>query len=428
MTIIWVFIGSLIVAMALGTPIAFSLMFSGVVMMLYLGFFSSEILAQNLIFGTDNFPLMAIPFFMLAGEIMNRSGITQRIIGFASALVGHVRGGLGYVAIIGSVMFAGLSGSAVADTAALGSVLIPMMAAAGYNKSRSAGLIAAGGVIAPVIPPSVGLILFGVMANVSITKLFMGGIVPGLMIGLSLAVTWAWLVRRDTNIQVSPRKSWKEILVAVREAAWALMLPVIIIGGLRGGIFTPTESAVVAVFYTLFVAVVVYRTVNLKAIYECLYSAAKTTSVVMLLVAASMIVAWLIAIANIPATLASILAPWMDQPLLLMFLINFVAFLVGTAMDFTPTILILTPVLIPIVQMAGIDPVYFGVIFILNCSIGLLTPPVGAVLNVAAGVGRLSLEHVIRGVTPFLIIQVVVMIILILFPSLITVPVEILSK
>jgi TRAP-type transport system large permease protein len=418
-----IFVASLLGAMALGMPIAFALLASGVALMMYLGVFDSQIVAQNFINGADNFPLMAIPFFILAGEFMNAGGISKRIIAFALALVGHVRGGLGYVAIIAAILFAGLSGSAVADTAALGAILIPMMVRAGYDRNRSTGLIASGGIIAPIIPPSIPMIIFGVTSGVSITKLFMAGIVPGLLIGVGLTFVW-WIVSRKDKIEVLPRKSFKEIFAAIKQAFWGLLLPVIIVVGLRGGVFTPTEAGVIAAFYALFVGAFVYRELKLNELYKSLITASKMTSVVMLLTAAAMVSAWLITIANIPGEITGMLASYMDNPFLLLIMINLVVFIVGTAMDLTPTILILTPVLMPIVEGAGIDPVYFGVLFVLNCVIGLLTPPVGSVLNVACGVGKIGMEDIMKGIWPFLLIEVIVLILLILFPQIVLVPLE----
>jgi TRAP-type transport system large permease protein len=422
-----VFLGSLLGAMALGMPIAFALLASGVALMLFLGNFDSQIIAQNFINGADNFPLMAIPFFILAGELMNSGGISKRIIAFALALVGHIRGGLGYVAIIGAILFAGLSGSAVADTAALGAILIPMMVQAGYDRNRSTGLIAAGGIIAPIIPPSIPMIIFGVTSGVSITKLFMAGIVPGIMIGIGLTLVW-WLVSRKDQLEVLPRKTLKEIFQAIKQAFWGLMLPLIIVVGLRGGLFTPTEAAVVAVFYALLVGVFIYREIKWEQLYHSLLTAAKMTSVVMFLVAAAMVSAWLITVANIPNDITVMLEPFLDNTLLLLIVINLVILLVGTAMDLTPTILILTPVLMPIIEKAGIDPVYFGVLFVLNNVIGLLTPPVGVVLNVACGVGKIGMEDIMKGIWPFLLIEVFILILLILFPSIVTVPLEFFHK
>jgi tripartite ATP-independent transporter DctM subunit len=420
---IGVFLGSLLGTMALGMPIAFALLLSGVALMFYLDIFDSQIIAQNLINGADNFPLMAIPFFLLAGELMNAGGLSQRIVSMAMAFVGHIRGGLGYVAIIASVLFASLSGSAVADTAALGAILIPMMVKSGYNINRSSGLIAAGGIIAPIIPPSIGFIIFGVTSGVSITKLFMAGIVPGILLAVGLTITWAIIARRD-KIQVQSRKSVREMLQAVKQGFWALMLPVIIIGGLRGGIFTPTEAAVVAAVYALFVGLCVYREIKIKDLYEVLIRSARMTSVVMFLVAAALVSSWLITVANLPQQVIGLLEPFMDNPLLILLMINLLVILIGTAMDMTPTILILTPVLMPVSQEAGIDPVYFGVLFIINNAIGLLTPPVGTVLNVVCGVSKISMEDIMKGIWPFLLVEVIVLILLILFPSLVLVPLE----
>ena len=253
-----VFLVSLLLAMAIGMPISFALLASGVALMWQLDLFDAQILIQNLIGGADSFPLLAVPFFMLAGEIMNVGGLSKRIVNLALSLVGHVRGGLGYVTIMAGCLLSALSGSAVADAAALTALLLPMMVKAGHDKAQAGGLIAATGVIGPVIPPSIGLVIFGVAANVSISKLFMAAIVPGLLIGGALWVTWAWLVRRE-KIQPPPRKSMREVLAAAREASWALLLPVIILVGLRMGVFTPTEAAVVAAVYAFVVATFVYR-------------------------------------------------------------------------------------------------------------------------------------------------------------------------
>ncbi|MGE1102057.1 TRAP transporter large permease subunit [Peribacillus simplex] len=420
---IGVFVGSLLGAMGLGIPIAFALLVSSVVLMYFLGIFDSQIIAQNLISGADNFPLMAIPFFMLAGEAMNRGGLSRRIVEMAMNLVGHIKGGLGYVAIIASVLFASLSGSAVADTAALGAILIPMMVKSGYDVNRSSGLIASGGIIAPIIPPSIGFIIFGVASGVSITKLFMAGIVPGILLAVGLTVTWSIVARKD-KVAVNPRASKKEILTSFRQGIWALFLPVIIIGGLKFGLFTPTEAAVVAAVYAIFVGLVIYREMKVKDLYEVFVHAGKMTSVVMFLVAAALVSSWLITVADLPGQVIGLLEPFMDHPFLLLIMINLLVIVVGTAMDMTPTILILTPVLMPLVVAAGIDPVYFGVLFILNNAIGLLTPPVGTVLNVMCGISKISMEDIMKGIWPFLLVEVIILILLILFPSLVLVPLE----
>ena len=420
MTLI-IFVGSLLLAMAIGIPISFALLVSGVALMWHLDMFEAQILAQNLLGGADNYPLLAVPFFLLAGEIMNEGGLSRRIVDFAMALVGHIRGGLGYVTIVASILLSALSGSAVADAAALTTMLLPMMVAAGHAPHRAAGLIAASGVIAPVIPPSIGLVIFGVTANVSISKLFMAGIAPGLLMGLALWVTWAYVARNEGAVP-PPRKPLKELLTTMRQCGWALMLPVIILVGLRMGVFTPTEAGVVAAVYALFVSTVIYRGLKLSQLYRIFEKAAKTTAVVMFLVAAAMVSAWLITVADLPGKVVGMLQPFLDSPILLMMAIMVLVMVVGTAMDMTPTILILTPVLMPVIVAAKIDPVYFGVLFIMNNAIGLVTPPVGVVLNVVAGVGRMSMDTVTRGVLPFMIAQFLIMFLMVLFPWLVTGP------
>jgi len=416
-----VFLGSLLGAMALGIPIAFSLLLCGAALMWHLDMFDAQILAQNVIEGANSFPLLAVPFFMLAGEIMNAGGISRRIVAFALSLVGHVKGGLGYVAIVSACLMAALSGSAVADAAALAALLLPMMTAAGHDKARSAGLLASASIIAPVIPPSIAFVIFGVAANVSISKLFMAGIVPGLMLGASLWITWWWLARRE-NVPVPPRKTRAEVAAAFKDATLALVLPVIVVVGLKFGVFTPTEAAVVAAVYALLISTLVYGELKVSHLYGLFLSAAQTTAVVMFLVAAAMVSSWLITVAQLPAMVVGLLEPLLDSPKLLMAAMMVLVMVVGTAMDMTPTILILTPVLMPIVKAAGIDPVYFGVLFIINNAIGLVTPPVGTVLNTVAGVGKVSMDEVTRGVLPFMLAQFALLFLMVLFPALVMVP------
>ncbi len=418
-----IFALSLFGAMALGLPIAFSLLICGAALMVTQGQIDTTILSQKLLEGADSFPLLAIPFFMLAGELMNAGGISKRIVNFALAWVGHFRGGLGIVAIFASVVMAAISGSAAADAAALGALLIPMMRRAGYNIPRASGLIAAGGVIAPVIPPSIGLIVFGVIANVSIGKLFMAGIFPGLLMGLALLITWLWVARKE-KVSVLPKQDMGARLRAGVDGVWALLMPAGIIGGMKFGIFTPTEAGVAACVYAFVVGVFIYRELPLRQVYGLLVSAAKSTAVIVFLIAAALVSAWLITTSDVPQQVAALLQPFAGNPTLLMFVIMLLVVIVGTALDFAPTLMILTPVLMPVVKEAGIDPVYFGVLFIMNNAIGLITPPVGIVLNVICGVSKISMSDLMKGLWPFLWAEIAVLFLLVLFPSLVLVPLK----
>ena len=420
------FLLALLGAMALGMPIAFSLLLTGAALMWQLNMWDSQILAQNVIEGANSFPLLAVPFFMLAGEIMNAGGLSRRIVNFALALVGHIPGGLGYVAIVAACIMAALSGSAVADAAALSALLLPMMVRAGHDPARSAGLIASASIIAPIIPPSIAFIIFGVAANISISKLFLAGIVPGILLGASLWITW-WILVRKEKVTPAPRASRAEVAKAFRETLLALGLPLIVVGGLKFGVFTPTESAVVAAVYALLISIFVYGEIKFKQLLPIFVQAAKTSAVVMFLVAAAMVSAWMITVAQLPAQLTALLQPLLDSPRLLMFCIMMIVIIVGTAMDMTPTILILTPVLMPLVKAAGIDPVYFGVMFIINNAIGLITPPVGTVLNTVAGVGKISMDKVTRGVLPFMIAQFILLFLMVLFPQIVMWPAKFLG-
>jgi tripartite ATP-independent transporter DctM subunit len=416
-----VFLSSLFGLMFLGMPIAFALMLTGVALMVHLDFFDAQLVAQNMLSGADNFPLMAVPFFILAGEVMNAGGISRRIIDLAVTLVGHIRGGLGYVAIGASVLLASLSGSAIADTAALGTLLIPMMRNNGYPVPRSAGLIAAGGIIAPIIPPSMPFIIFGVTTNTSITGLFLAGIVPGLIMGGALIFTWRWCVG-SMDVVMQPKRSNAERFAALRNGLWALFLPVIIIGGLRGGLFTPTEAAVVAAVYALFVTLFIYREIGFAEIVEVFVQAARTTATVMFLVAAALVSSYMITLADLTSLLSGLLEPLMHSPRLLMAMMTLLLLAVGTVMDLTPTILVLGPVLTPIAVAAGIDPLYFGVMFVLIGTLGLIHPPVCTVLNTISSIAKISLERATVGIWPFLLAYIIIICGMIAFPEIITVP------
>ncbi len=421
-----VFSLGMLVLMGTGMNMGLALVLTGAGMAWVLDFWDAQLLAQNLVAGVDSFPLLAVPFFILAGELMNSGGISRRIIDMAQAWVGHIRGGLGYVAIGAAVLMASMSGSALADTAALATILLPMMRQQGYPMNTSAGLIASGGIIAPIIPPSMPFVIYGVTTNTSISALFVSGIVPGLMMGVGLIFAWRWVLRGMDLPQGQPLPI-KDRLRATVRAFWAMLMPLIIIGGMKTGVFTPTEAAVVAAFYALVVALFVHREMKLADIYGVLVRAAKTTSIVMFLCAGAQVASYMITLADLPNVLTNWLGPLVENPRLLMAVMMIVLVLIGTALDLTPSILIFAPVMLPIAVKAGIDPVYFGLMFVLNGAIGLITPPVGTVLNVVAGVGRISMSQVTRGVMPFMVAQFIVMFLLVLFPSIVLVPLRLLG-
>jgi tripartite ATP-independent transporter DctM subunit len=320
-------------------------------------------------------------------------------------------------------MLASMSGSAIADTAALATLLLPMMRKQNYPDGSSAGLIASGGIIAPIVPPSMPMVIYGVTTNTSISKLFLAGIVPGILMAVALVMVWRGIARKK-QLPVAEKSSWTERRGVLGESAWALMMPVIIIGGLRFGFFTPTEAAVVAAVYALLVATLIYRELNLQRLYRVLVDAARTTGVVMFLCGAATAASYMITLADLPSQLAESMGPLLQSPMLFMAVVCLFLLAVGMVMDLTPTILILAPVLAPLAAKAGIDPVYFGFVFIFVGCLGLLTPPVGTVLNVVAGVGGLRMEPVIKGVTPFLAVYFAMLALLIIFPAIVLWPLQ----
>jgi tripartite ATP-independent transporter DctM subunit len=417
-----VFCVGMLALMGLGMDMALALVLTGGGMAWVLGFWDPQLLAQNMVGGIDSFPLLAVPFFILAGELMNSGGISRRIIAMAQAWVGHIRGGLGFVTIAAAVLMASMSGSALADTAALATILLPMMRREGYPMNTSAGLIASGGIIAPIIPPSMPFVIYGVTTNTSISLLFLSGIVPGIIMGAGLIVAWKLVLRR-IELPAGQAQPLRVRGKATAQAFWAMLMPLIIIGGMKSGVFTPTEAAVVAAFYALVIALFVHREMRLAEIGEVLVRAAKTTSIVMFLCAGAQVASYMITLADLPGVLIDWLGPLVDSPRLLMVVMMIVLVLIGTALDLTPTILIFAPVMLPIAVKAGIDPVYFGLMFILNGAIGLITPPVGTVLNVVAGVGRMPLHHVVKGVNPFLLVYTLLLVLFVVFPQIVTLPV-----
>lgn len=418
-----VFIAGMLGLMGIGVNMAFALVLTGAAMAWTMDFWDTQLLAQNLVAGVDSFPLLAVPFFILAGELMNAGGISRRIIDMAQAWVGHIRGGLGFVSIGAAVLMASMSGSALADTAALATILLPMMKRQGYPMHTSAGLIASGGIIAPIIPPSMPFVIYGVTTNTSISALFLSGIVPGIIMGIGLIVAWKLQLRRIDLPQGEPLPL-RERLHATRRAFWALLMPLIIIGGMKSGLFTPTEAAVVAAFYALVVALLIHREMKLPGVGQVLMRAAKTTSIVMFLCAGAQVASYMITLADLPNVLTAWLGPFVNNPRILMAVMMLVLVVIGTSLDLTPTILIFAPVMLPIAVKAGIDPVYFGLMFVLNGAIGLITPPVGTVLNVVGSIGRMSMSQVVKGVNPFLFTYIAILVLFVIFPQFVIWPVQ----
>ena len=416
-----VFLLTLAITIPLGVPIAFVLILCAITLMQFLGQTDMTIITQNMIMGANNAALMAIPFFMLAGEVMSRGGLSQRIVDFAKIVVGRFRGGLGYAAILASMIFAGLSGSPVADAAALGGIMIPLMVKNGYSKERSTGLLCSGAVIAPIIPPSIPMIVLATGTGLSVGKMFMAGLVPGIILGICLMVCWRIIVVHD-KVDDTVRFTKEQIKHILKDSLPALFMPILIIGGIRFGIFTPTEAGAFAVVYALAISLFVYKEMKWKDLADVFLEGAKSTGIVMFIVASASAVGWLITVAQIPAKVVTLLAPLIAHPLALLLMINLFLFTMGMIMDLTPNILIFGPILVPVVQAAGIDPIVFGVIMVLNLTIGLITPPVGTILYIGCSIADLSFGRVVKGVLPFLACEIIVLLLFSVFPQLISVP------
>jgi tripartite ATP-independent transporter DctM subunit len=411
----------LFVFMSIGVPIAVVLMLCGMAMMASLGYFEPTTLSMNVMQGINSFPLMAIPFFVLSGELMSKGGLSRRIVNFAKLAVGRIRGGLGYTAIFASMLFAGLSGSGVADAAAIGGMLIPLMVYNKYNKERATALVSSGGILAPLIPPSTPFILLGTVCNLSITKLFMGGLVPGIMIGFGLMFVWFFIVRKD-NYNDTVKYSWKEVLPILKDSVPALMLIVIIVGGIRFGLFTPTEAGSCAVLYALAVCKFFYRELTLKKLYEALRDTVSTTAAVVVIVGAATMAGYYLTLARVPVNLTRLLMQVSDRPIVLMLMLNAFLLLMGMLMDIAPNILIFAPILLPVGISAGFDSYYFAFIIGLNLIIGAITPPVGTVMFVSAKVGGVKVAKLVSKQWPFLCVYIFFLILFIIFPELYLIP------
>ncbi|KPQ22719.1 MULTISPECIES: TRAP transporter large permease [unclassified Halomonas] len=415
---LWIFLGILFASLALGLPIAFGLGIAAVVMA-FISDIPLSILIEQSVRGVNSFPLLAIPFFIMVGEVMSNGGIARRLMELAGALVGFVRGGLGQVAITGSMFFGGISGSAVADTAATGAMMIPSMTKQGYTAPQATAINTVSSVIGIIIPPSIPLILFGIVTETSISRLFIAGIVPGILIGFGLMVTT--FIMASIGHAGQTRKFRLDVLWQAFKAAWlALVLPFIVIGGIIAGVFTATEAAVAALLYSLFISLVVYREFKITELWGMLIRTARLTGMVLLLLAFATVIAWFLTINMVPQTLVTQVQAITQDPFLLLLIVAGLLLLVGFVMDLTPAMVIMAPMLTPIVESVGIDPVYFGVLMAFILGIGLLTPPVGTCLYVGCGVGRVSMEQLVKAMLPYYAALLVVMVILIAFPGIVT--------
>jgi tripartite ATP-independent transporter DctM subunit len=417
--VVLVLVAAFLGLLLLGLPIAYALAGAGLAAVLVQGKLNLTILAGKMFEGLDSFALLAIPFFMLAGALMNEGGITRRLIRFAQVIVGWVAGGLAYVNVVASMLFAGISGSAAAEAAAIGSVMIPSMNKEGYDKDFSAALTAAASTMGPIIPPSIPMILYGVIANVSIGALLLAGAIPGVMLGAGFMVM-VWYYTRTRGYPAGPRPTVREFLGALKDALLALTMPGIIIGGILGGVFTPTESSAVAAVYAFVLGVFVYREIRWSRLPALLAEAGLGTAVVMLVIGASELFAWILAAEQVPQVLAAGVLAVSASPWVVLLLVNVVLFILGIWLEPAPLLIILVPVLAPLAAKVGIDPVHFGTVFVINAVIGLITPPVGASLFVVCSVGKLSLEKISRAIWPFVGMAVLVLLLVTYIPALST--------
>ncbi len=418
---LFVFLVSLFALLATGIPIAIVLILCSIILLHVIEMYDPMLLAHQMISGTDNYVLVTVPFFILAGELMKHGGISRQLITFAELIVGRFRGGMGYVTILACMLFAGLSGVAIADVSALGSILIPMMVALGYRKDRATGLVCSAALTAPIIPPSLPMIILGVTVELSIGRLFVMGIVPGILLGFTIMIAWFIMVRRDGyhDVKVVPMSQAWPIFV---KALPSLLLPIIIIVGIRLGFFTPTEGGAVACVYAFFVAVVINRELKLRQLPTILYDGIKSSAAVMFIVGGACTIGWLITMADVPAQLIERMQGLVGHPVLLMIVLNIMFLLLGMVMDITPIILIFAPVIFPLIRSAGIEPYYFALIMIINLCVGLITPPVGTVLFVGCSVSNLKMGEVVRGILPFLLAELLFLVACIVFPQIITWP------
>lgn len=413
----WLLFGLLLVLFLINVPVAVALGLASMLVLMIQDNVPLMVIVQKMFTSTDSFTLMAVPFFILAGKLMESGGISKRLINFSSTLVGSLHGGLAMVSIVTCMFFAAISGSAAATTAAVGSILIPAMVKRGYDKSFSTAIQAAGGTIGVMIPPSVPLILFGVIAGASIGDLFIAGIMPGIFVGISLILV-AYFISRKRGYGKEEKSSLKEVASAFKSAILAILMPVIILGGIYGGIFTPTEGSVVAVVYGLIVGLLIYREIKWKDLPEIFISSAVTSSVILFIISCASIFGFLLTREQIPAQISEGMLGITTNSIMILIIINVILLIVGTFLETSAAIVIMAPILVPIASAAGMDLVHFGVIMVVNLAIGMITPPVGINLFVASNIAKIRLEHIVRAIMPFIIVLIIDVLILSFMPSI----------
>ncbi len=396
------------IAFAMGISILFASMISERIPMV--------IVTSRMFAGLDSFPMMAIPFFLLAGNVMNASGMTDRLFAFSNCLVGHLRGGLGHVTVVAAMIVAGMSGSALAEAGGLGIIAIKAMRDRGYDGPFSAALMASAATIGPIIPPSIPMVVFGAMVGVSTGRLFLGGIIPGIMMGVSLMIIVYFFAKKH-NYPVEPRANIRQLLIAFRDSLWALFTPVIILGGIISGMFTPTEAAAVAALYGLFVSIFVYKSMGWNAFWAVLRQTAQFTAVIMLIIAMANAFGWVVSLTQMPALVAKHLGAW--NKWVVIAAINILLLILGCLMEAIAILLIVTPIFLPMMMKIGVDPVHFGVFMILNLMIGLLTPPVGLCVYLVSKIAEIPTVPIFRACGRFLVPLIVVLILISYFDQLV---------
>ena len=415
-----VLFASLILFFVMNVPIAIAIGLASVAAILFSGSIPPIVVVQKMFTAADSFPLMAVPFFILAGSLMEFGGISRRLVEFANSIVGRFSGGLAFVAITASMFFGAISGAAVATVAAIGTILIPAMVRRGYVKPFATAVQATAGTLGVMIPPSIPMIIYGVLTGVSIGALFMGGILPGILVGLSLMFV-AWLISRKKGYRGDEKSSLNRIWQTFKQAILALLMPVIILGGIYGGVFTPTEAAVVAVVYGFVVGFFIYRELNLSQLKDILVTTVVGTSMIMFIIATSSVFSWILTAEQIPQVVANAILSISKNPIIILALINLLLLFLGTFMETVAAIIILVPVLLPVITQIGVDPLHFGIVLVVNLAIGMVTPPLGVCLFIGCSIADITLEDITRAVWPFILIMIADVLLLTYLPWISTI-------